>query len=669
MSFFYQFEHIELKDSIQTGHTVFPNASYNDPTVDLSQSIDPKKKKTEKIVYKANKHNNARFSHLEVAFTDLLKSGFLAPNLTPAQFLVKNSEGVIVGLASEHCCYMAARREGLGTFYALNVEHERKDPRITVTTIPAKASEDIPIYFLNQFRPGYFEVLWKAHKEKKLFFDMSSLASVLTSSYTLEEDDLHKGNLGFYLVKRNGRTTVVFFKIDNDLMMSDSVMSHYSSRVVNWRHGENAYDISQRDLIGFPKLLDSKNHYWPTSKRYIANPIDDKVYSSAAEIQAFIELGVDEEFKLAKWREFYRQILIPASVIEPSLINAFEKEDASDRAQRALLVNAAIARQARLRAVLFSIPEFRAYVRGLDYSARESIRAEILDELTKKEKEALSFELSNAMVHYQLLCNPSYEGAFDAGDTPLHVAIRLKDYRYQETWQAFSKFAEQTNSKGEKPLDLAVSMARKEKTYAHNITDIRQNPFLIVKSLLKEGVVRTTSYNNLDEHKKLAIKNCEFGSDYLEQTHQVQNGTGLIVLLRDIGEDYHYSLKMKKELTIAVMRNFIAMQRENPELNAILTELKGALNGNEEKSPVPELQFIRQLRSSLWIVRIMRGLLGGTATQVALNELIDNELKRATPNNSSSHFSFFSHKKEDKREEIALECSNEISVRSKSGLL
>ena len=77
----------------------------------------------------------------------------------------------------------------------------------------------------------------------------------------------------------------------------------------------------------------------------------------------------------------------------------------------------------------------------------------------------------------------------------------------------------------------------------------------------------------------------------------------------------------------------------------MLSKLKADLNGTRNTPPAAELQFIRQLRSQLWIVRIFRGLLGGTATQVQLNGLIEKELKRISPP-APSFWSFFSIKQE-----------------------
>ena len=95
-------------------------------------------------------------------------------------------------------------------------------------------SEDIPYYFFDKLPQGFFGQLLKAEKNDVLVIDYASMASILASSYTLEEDDLHKGNFGFYLVQKDGKPQVVFFKIDHDLMFADSIMSFNSSRSAHW---------------------------------------------------------------------------------------------------------------------------------------------------------------------------------------------------------------------------------------------------------------------------------------------------------------------------------------------------------------------------------------------------------------------------------------------------
>ncbi|PJE10906.1 Dot/Icm T4SS effector AnkK/LegA5 [Legionella sp.] len=641
MTFFYKSNEIIPGEPSRAGHTFFKDAQYLDADGSLR-----------KIVYKKNKQGNPQLSRLELALT-LVARRFLGPDLTPKQALVKNEEQEIIGLASEHFSYTAKRREGLGIFASIDKDNRPKpandsegiknnfkesSSHFCITYKTVSEGEQIPIAFLDQYDPGIFNVLWQLRSSGQIEFDMNSLASVLTSSYTLEEDDLHKGNWGFYIVKKlikgEEKFQVVFFKIDNDMMMVDSVMSRYNARMTSWLHNEHAFAITLRDLTEFPNLLDSKNFYWPTYLRLLANPLDNKAYSNSEEVCAFIELGKDPEFQQAKWREFYKHILIPQSIIEQDLEEFFDKNNLEDRAQIALITHAVLARQAMLRAVLFSSSPFRDFVTTMSEEDSQSIQEEIIRDINPSIQEYLINDIDANMNRYNSFC----ANEFIEGDTPLHLAIRLGDYRYQETWQAFSEFAEQENSEGEKPLDVAVAAI--ENVHSHPLHEVRKNPFLIIQSLLKEGVEKTDSYKELNKQQRKKIK-----SYYLNSTHrinacEVSSTKELLELMQGIGEDHNLSLKMKKEHSVICMKEFIRAHKDDSNYEEILLDMKEALNGYKNP-PAPELQFIRQLRSRLWIIRKIRGLFGQTSTQSELNGLINQELNRLNPSCFFSCFSFF----------------------------
>ncbi|KTD23616.1 substrate of the Dot/Icm secretion system [Legionella lansingensis] len=614
------------------------------------------------LFYKSNKRNNPDLSLYEVAFSNLL-SAFLMPYLTPKYKLVKGN-GEILGLASEHMCYSADSKEAEESkFYYLNYDAETGNISAEV-----QAKPDDQIYFFNEFPPGFFADFYQtARKGEKLVFDMDSLASDLCSGYTMEEDDLHKGNIGFYIVDRKGVKTVVFFKIDNGLVLSDSVMSHYESRVVNWRHGEHAFKITARDLINFPKLQDSKNHYWPTSRRYLVNPCDPKVYTDAAEIAAFAELANDEAFQKAKWRAWYKHILIESRVVEEYLARSLDSQDPDERAKIALITQATVARVSRLKAVLFSISDFRDYVRDLDDTAKEALIKEIFHGLSQESQVQLQPGIVEQIKGFDALCQPV--GGFVGDDTPLHVAIRLGDYRYHETWSHFKEYANKVNKNGETPLDVAVKLAqmqlRSEKREesqdrgVHSLEssigstgiihspDVRTDPFFIINHLLNEGVNRTCFYREFrKKYPDLKLISYRFRTEYIDRARDAKTAEELIMVFHGLGEDHRFSLKMKKEISVVCMQYFLRNKDANESLGVTLDQLKMALNGGKGKKPRPELQFIRQLRSSLWIVRIIRGLLGGTSTQVELNHLLDEA--KATIPSSSCCSCFFG--REDKRE-------------------
>lgn len=611
---FYNSRHIVLDGKIQQhGHAVYVRAQYK-----------PGDGSRIPIIYKENKHNNTMFSQFEVAFGELARL-FLASNLTSPTVLVKNNADEIMGVASEHISLTIARRETLPQiFYNLNKKAPFIYNGLNVTT-----ASEIPYCFLDQLPPDFFSTLRRDAARGIISLDLESLAEVFTGAYSLEEDDLHKGNLGFYVIQKNNKPHVVFFKIDHDYMLADSVMSHWRSRFGNCLYGATAYNITQRDLTNFPRLTDSQNYYWPTINRPVL-ATGSKAYTSIVETHAFASLANEEAFISAKWQAFYRHILIPPALIQQSLSTQLDTNNPVCRAQIALITQSVVSRQAKLRAVLFAIPAFRDFVRSLSDEKRLAIVQGIAGRAEPATAATFTTEIEQSIERHKILCHPT--GGIVVGDTPLHVAIRLQDYRYFDTWQAFGHFAEKTNSASEKPLDVAIKMAQLPQVPA--TYDPRRDLTCTIKHMLQQGAKKTVAYNT-------AYSTCINLNDYLTHSsysiraQSIGAVSELKALLGELGEDYRYSLKMQKESAVVCVRQFINRQQANPQLRTMLSTLKTEMNGTPTRPPAPELQFIRQLRSQLWFVRFIRGLLGGTSTQVQLNSIIDNEIKRITPSCSS----------------------------------
>lgn len=610
----YQRESINLgEDPQQFGHLVYTHAEY--------LSVDGK---PVRVIFKKNKHGDPNLSRFEVAFSELARL-FLQTDLTAKQQLVKDENNQVVGVACEHLSYVIEDREQLGrAFY--QVEEGRLVPKIVNQTA------DIPFYFFNQFKPGFFSQLYGEAKKGTITFDMGSLTSVLTSSYSLEEDDLHKGNFGFYVVSEDAKPHVVFFKIDHDLMLADSVMSRCQTRFFNWFNGPGAFEVTKRDLIHFPALTDSQNYYWPTVRHRILGS-NLKAYSSDEELKAFASLAEDPEFKRLKWQEFYKHILIPTDLIVQSLKKHLSFNDPDERAQLSLITQSVTVRQAKLRAVLFSIPEFRGYVSALDDAAHEGMVGRILEDVAGP----LSTEIKNTMRWHKQLC-----GQFDLKDTPLHAAIRLQDYRYQDTWQAFGQYATIKNAGHQTPLELAASLRMAGTPEREG--DPRSNLACAIKHMVRSGANTASAvYNHYLNSSTLCpnpnLNDYLYAAPCIKLVDEACDVQQLKIILRDLGEDHRYSLKMQKELSVICVRRFINhyteyrvhCAKDKMALRNMLMALKDDINGTSNQPPSADLQYIRQLRSELWIVRVIRGLLGGTATQVQLNGLLDKAIKQLAP--------------------------------------
>lgn len=596
---FYNINDITLGTPSHSGHEAYLDAIYN-----------PRK---QKIVYKKNKYGIPSFSRLEISFSQLAKL-FLSPDLTPEQYLVLNEKYHVVGVAAQHLCYSIQNKESLDQpFYALN------EPLHGFSANPRKVTDaaQIPIYFLDKLPQGYFATLIEAEKKGQLSIDYASLASILTTSYTMEEDDLHKGNFGFYMVKKKGKPQAVFFKIDHDLMFVDSIMGFHTRRPFHLFHGPSAFDIIAADLLAFPNLKYSANSYWPTRFGYVANPFDSKEYHSFAENVAFAALADNPEFVKAKWKTFYKHLLIPTELIERTLRDGANTENAVDRAHIALLTQAMVARLAALRAVLFSLKEFREFVVGLDAREHEALLREIIPQ-----NHPLEPQIKASLTHFNQLCAST--NGFAAGDTPLHTAIKLGEYRYEESTRMFGHFINTPNSAGQTPLDLAVEQAKRT-TLTVAEPDIRKDKHVLMQHLLEKGAHKTARFKQakMDEE----ISNHQFINPYLPRIKPTLSYENFKNVLRDIGEDHRFCMKYKKNLAIGCINHWIGLRQPHPYFKYELKKLQQDINGKSPEMECAAVKYIRQLRSKLWIIRQLRGLYGQTSTQSEINHLIEKAME------------------------------------------
>ncbi|MFJ1269826.1 Dot/Icm T4SS effector AnkK/LegA5 [Legionella lytica] len=579
----------------------------------------------QKIVYKKNKYGIASFSRLEVSFSQLAKL-FLSPDLTPAQRLVVDDENQVVGVAVQHLCYAVENKEGLEhAFYTLN------NPRSNCKTTKHRISDlaKIPIYFLDKLPQGFYAQLLKAEKAGQLTINYESLASILATSYTMEEDDLHKGNFGFYLVEKAGKPQVEFFKIDHDLMFVDSIMGFHTRRPFHLFHGPAAFDIFAEDLISFPNLKRSANSYWPTKFGYVANPFDNKEYHNYAEIAAFSRLATNPAFIRAKWKTFFKHCSIPRTLIETTLKECANIQDSADRAHIALITQAMVTRLAHLRAVLFSIKEFREFVVSMTDEENEELLREIIPI-----NDALEPQVKQTIARFHTLCA---ENGFAEGDTPLHTAIKLGEYRYDESIRMFGQFINVKNQEGKTPLDVAVDQINAFAPDAeHNVgVDMR----FVMKHLLENGAQKTEAFKLARLESE--VQNYNFVNPFKGNIIATSSYVDLQQTLRDIGEAHQFCLKYKKNLAIDCIRQWIEVRKSHPNFLPELKQLKRDVNGQSSEAEAAPLKYLRQLRSKLWIVRQLRGLYGLTSTQMEINQII-NQAKYELNPQGMSFFSFFS---------------------------
>ncbi len=687
---------IKLGPSTKAAHQLYLKAYH------YTSNAYNKIKKKKFIIFKTNKYEQGDYSRLELFFSQLALL-FLGKNYTASQHFVVDNEGMILGLASEHMHDVIAKKEGfVQRFYILKNE-------LGVSHFTAKKvvkAEEIPIYFFNQLPPGFFAQLIADHKKGILRIDYSSLASILTGSYTLEEDDLHKGNFGFYLVEEQGKPKAVFFKIDHDLMFANTIMSFYRIRPQQVFYNEHTFDVHAEDLLNFPNLYYSSNNYWPTKLSVLSNPWSDRAYHHLDELCAFAHLADIHEFNKAKWLCFYKHILIPSELNEMLLVHCLNKHTAEGRAHIALIMQAITARQASLRAVLFSLKEFRQFIENLSIKETEDLLKEIMDfypksnylschpewyegspefkhstllgDLSsqatqddvravtpKQEKKKIQSQLKSSLAFHKSLCTQS---VFTEGDTPLHTAIKLGDFRYEETLGNYAHLINVNNKEGKTALDCALDLFLKKERFSdspfeltegcgeprrvdcslleliltaseESKEDILYNLPLIMKYLLQYGAKESDYFKSFNKSK--LIEHYQYQNPYILRAKQIKNYEELKELLRDLGEETHYCLKFKKKITVECVKQLIKSQPNSAYLNKLLIQLRKDIN-----EQVPELKYIRQLRSNLWIIRQIRGLYGWTTTQGELNNVIN--LALANQQSYASSCSFFSNEPIDR---------------------
>lgn len=607
--------------SRSTGHETYLHAIYQPPNESNSAY---------KIIYKKNKCGKPNLSRLEVMFSHLARL-FLSPYATSIPNLVVNHNHKVTGLAVQHLCYEIAKKEGLKhRFYAL------KNPK-TGFVFKASNSSDptkIPIYFLDKLPQGFFSKLVKAEEDGLLTLDYTSLASLLATSYTLEEDDLHKGNFGFYLSGREEKPHAVFFKIDHDLMFIDSIMGYTTKSFFHLFDGAHTFDIIDKDLQTLPRLNHSKNAYWPSQFNYIPTSFTyNKEYHNLEESIAFARLSENSAFTKAKWNFFLKYILMPDELIAETLRECVDRSNASERALAALVIQATLSRLARLRAVLFSVKEFREYVGTLSIEDTQALTQEML--LPYEGKKLLIHQVSQSISRYQELCQS--ENGFTEGDTPLHTAIKLGDYRYEDTLNLCDRFINVKNKMGKTPFDVSLERIGSQ---SEDALDARKNFCFIAKHLLENGANETTKYK--ESGFDSTVKSYQFKNPYLEgitarlHYYQFRN------LLRDIGEDDRFCLKSKKRLAIECIKRFIEVNAHHSHFKSRLTQLENDINGHSSEEKSAGVKYIRQLRTKLWIIRQFRGLYGFTSTQGEINSLI-HKAKEQIKVKEPSCFSFFSY--------------------------
>lgn len=551
-----------------SAHTIVPNVLLKD---------DPTGQKGDFFI-KYNKGGNCTASILEAGFSASACVSLL-PGLTPPMALLYSDSGELVGLASK------------------NVRH-----------VVACHGENITkLRFLSGLPKGRFRRLlekFSGHENRTI--DWNSLASVLCSAYFLEEDDLHRNNIGYFIIERDGIYTLRFFKIDHDLCYSDSIMSRHAVRFWNFRHNSHSFDITRTDLLHFPNLHNYGTHYWPTRYSLLAKPCDPKIYDNLRDISAFASLAFNAEFTEAKWRQFYRISVMPEAVFAESLIRVYDNNNSVHQAYFDQILNATLAKQRALAACLFSMKPFRDWLKTASFD--DAFFSASLGDIEHEVNDNGVLQAAMCDMRLEVYRQQQILHEFCDKDTPFHAAIRLGHYRFDQTWHDYGQYSKVKNAQGDTPADL------------------------LLKKCLQDGCSETARRALMDMHVQGAYNHCssEIKAEILRlrpkayfDPQTIIDKQALYAQITRISKDTSLTLKMKKQYANEVFRAFVS---HNPEPE-VLRELKTNLASDMR------FAFIRLLQSRFWIFRYFRTLLlRGTTTFRQINRLLEDAIEQTAQN-------------------------------------
>ncbi len=579
-------------------------------------------------------------STLEVAFSEVALL-FMKPGLTSQTRIITNDDNEkVFGVASEHFslkinreieegkkCYIfdpnkwsynkVAQIENIEQnqiereFENLRSEGRIPTSQISNTLISNQALQERmqlkeaskAVNFLNKMPKGFFPDLMKKHQDKNssITIDMESLASILVPSYVLEEDDLHKENIGFYVTdfedkEGNPRKKFTFFKIDHDLMFTDSIMSQKDPRIANLYYNKDSFQISVRDLDGFPDLKDSGNHYWPTKERWMVK--GDKAYTNENERKAFISLKDEPDFIHAKWKSFLKSAVIPHELIKKSLTIHLDEQKDIDKINQ--IRNALHTRISVLKKKLLESTTFRKYIIEHGEDAVKEIKTEIQNycndaHINFEEQNFLIIQLDEDFKLMNSLAKDKNLPVNKQKYTDIEHSIVLENYNFSSKEQLTQHDA-----------DTAYNLFIPNNNNAKNFSAACVALDVINKSLnkdpkkIKELQASKEAYLNLKDIKTL--QQFKSAADKIRESN--------------------LPLKQQKMEIIELLKTTNLSPKD-------LKDLRKDLIKHEPSSP--SLKFINQLRSELWIVRAFRGTYSNqTSTTKEIIKEIDKQIDKQT---------------------------------------
>lgn len=564
---------------------------------------------------KANKNENPFLSLLEISFTEMARMT-LPPHVTPPMYLIRKAdeEQKIEGVLSIDIEGSVKKRKKKAGSYSLEYNNSKYSYIYTRDPNP----ENTHYYSLDKIP----DLVYSFSKNKNtITIDMASLASCMVTDYVYQEDDGHRGNKGFYATPTDDNKVLLsFYEIDHDLKFSGSIMSFFSPRPANWLYKEKDYALTREDIVDFPNLKRSKNHFWPTSRRFQnifapANPAnyfkpDHRLYSSSNDRRAWRALAKDETFKSEKYKQFLKCLLIPISLVKAGQEHVLNPDFPQEAEVIRLTTQAEYERRMELQAVLYSTHEFRAYLTHSQDQYIETIERELTTYATSI---GIYDTFQNDFRNHKDTCLEAV-GTIQPGDTPLHAAIRLGTYRFDKSAYLWKEFIHVKNSAGKTPLEIAAEKIGNYEPHSEK-NNPSLDPICVYKNLVGFGAEETDTSKQLVRDKLNGGKLRKYFFESKYQETPINSYDDLKEVLTNISQDYNLTLKLKKVITTRVLKQCI-----NTLSEAERNTLKNEINDKN----INYLSYISQLRSDRFIIRAIRGLYGNSSTKKEINSLIDN---------------------------------------------
>lgn len=339
---------------------------------------------------------NSPMSELETTNCQFYR--LFAPDLVPKMHTVYNKKFDIIGVASKMLDGFQCIREVPLAPTDLVIEslsnntitiHELKQIyKLYQTQKEYKLSDKNDDELLNFQLPK--KTISISAKDLKHFEIIRAAAIVLVLSYFFEEDDLHAGNLA-----KKGR-------IDFDMSLWSILHQYKNAGFLDRKVREpvsGQFDITNRDIRNFPKLMDAAPYYWPTgSGRWIAD-VANSVYAFTSNNYAkdvsstYALLAEHPVFVELKYDIFTELCLMPSSAyrsiaeVEISDCTLIPKEN---QTVISVIEQHLRDRTERCKNVLSNMPEYRRYFQAqgetvlADFKERMTARNQQLEERLAK---------------------------------------------------------------------------------------------------------------------------------------------------------------------------------------------------------------------------------------------------------------------------------------------